>query len=186
MNQTKYENRMQEIKNIIKSYEKKIAFLESLKIKAKKNGEPFAKIENNFEFVGYNTNIVKQDRSDYKIYFNNPKTFENGELYIRGYKNLDYDYKKGEYIIPNGVSQDRVIAPRYETPFYYLNFEELKKEFETTKQNLIQWLAREKEHLVEFEKVKENILKFEKEIQEQYTHIDWYDLQNTIWFTNKG
>ena len=27
---------MQEIKNIIKSYEKKIAFLESLKIKAKK------------------------------------------------------------------------------------------------------------------------------------------------------
>lgn len=186
MYETNYENRLQEIKNNIEYYETRIEFLNSLKFKTKKNGEPFAKIENNFDFEGYNVNIVKEciglHGNDYKIYFNNPKTFKNGNIEISGYKNLEYDYKKGEYTIPEGVEPNRIIRTSYEVPYYYLNFEEVKKEFEIKKENLIKWLADEKEHLKEFEAVKEDIQKFEKEISAKYKHINYYDIKETLFF----
>ena len=190
MHETQYENRIQELKNNIKYYEMRIEFLNHLKFKTKKNGEPFAKIENNFEFEGYNVKFCKEciglHGNDYKIYFNNPKTFENGYLTISGYKNLEYSYKLGDYITPEGVTPDRVIKARYEVPYYILNFEEVKKEFETQKENFIKWLAQEKEHLKEFEAVKADIVKFENEILSKYKHISYNDIKDVLFFYNKG
>lgn len=185
MNNIQYENRLQEIKNNIESYKLKIEFLKTLRIKTKKNGEPFAKMENNFEFEGFSTNIVKEtiglNGYDYKIYFHNPKTMQSGNLQIRGYRNLDYNYKAQEYTIPEGIAADRVIKQRYTVPYYILNFEELKAEFKQMELNCIGYLAREEKHLQELTIAKDDILKFEKEIKEKYPTLSWYDLEKVVY-----
>lgn len=187
MYEINFENRLQEIKNRIKNYKLELELLKSITFKTKKNGEPFTKIENNFEFNGFNARIVKDSVGlngyDYHIYFHNQKTLENGTLYVNGYRNLEYDYRAKEYIIPEGVAPERIIKQTYLKPYYMLNFEELKQELEEMKESHIEWIEKEEKHLQEFSEAKEDIIKFEKEIKEKFPTLSWYDLKDLIFFT---
>ena len=117
-------------KVMIRDYETSIALLESIELIFKKDGSEYAnilkafKLKDNSRFAHFN--VVRDDES-FIITATDTTTDKYVKEHISGYENLNYNYAKKEYILPEGVTDDRVIEGGWRVPYYMLNTTEMNE-----------------------------------------------------------
>lgn len=124
------ENLKSKYKVMIKNYETSIALLKSIEVIYKKDGTEYAnmlnafKLKDNSRFKNFK---VCRDDENYIITATDTTTDTYVKETIYGYENLVYDYSTGagKYIIPEGVTEDRVISGGWRVPYYMLNTKEM-------------------------------------------------------------
>lgn len=113
---------------MIKNYENLIELLKSLEVIYKKDGTDYANMLKAFKLKWgshfKNLNVYR-DEETFIVSATDTNTDNCVKEHIYGYENLERNYSTGEYKIPDGVTEDRVISGGWRVPYYMLNTKEM-------------------------------------------------------------